>query len=325
MNNRFNLEKIQLAEPAKSYVPFPYEGYINHWRSLLMLKDRSPDDYENLFDISRQRIAQFHEYAKDQDASTLRQLGMSQYLQKKKNGKGMEPKPGAMKKANIEPFGSVTDLVALHYSFDFPKIKPKLNGLKSVKRHELFAIMALGYMQDYFTLRYKMLKVWNVPTDKIPQEKLNVKDITNLARTLMLVSEAVGYSERAQETDYVDERYREEIKNLQSVQSNISDEKLSAIRDRLTADFHAQQAARASEKSLKMNDGRHKIERDAREKILEHWQDRRLEYRSADEAGRHYADWDFPGKSGKSKGFAPRVIAGWIRVYAKEKGLRTRN
>lgn len=71
------------------------------------------------------------------------------------------------------------------------------------------------------------------------------------------------------------------------------------------------------EKSLTMNTSRHAKRNKAVELVISDWSERKTEFRSAEKAGRFYADW----LAERGFEYEPRTITGWIRKFAKENNI----
>ena len=74
------------------------------------------------------------------------------------------------------------------------------------------------------------------------------------------------------------------------------------------------------QKSQTMNSKRHAKRNEAVQLVTNDWKERKNEFRSAEKAGKYYADWL------ESKGFEyePRTVTNWIRKCAKDNDIRLR-
>jgi len=70
-------------------------------------------------------------------------------------------------------------------------------------------------------------------------------------------------------------------------------------------------------KSQMMNSQRHARRNKAVNLVTTDWIKRKTDFRSAEKAGQHYAEWLIE----KGYEFEPRTITGWILKYAKENGI----
>lgn len=81
----------------------------------------------------------------------------------------------------------------------------------------------------------------------------------------------------------------------------------------------AKQRSDQAQKAKSMNKARHAKRNIAIKMVTSDW-DEKGRSLSADKAGIHYADW----LNGKGIHYEPRTIAGWIRKFAKENGIKLR-
>lgn len=314
-----NFEVFDPAKTADSYAPFNYEGYLIHWRALLLLQGRSRDEIEQIIDAAFERIVGYNDHAREQDVQTLIRLGFINYVQKKKDGVGYEAKPGAFEELNIEPSSNVGNLNALLYSFDIPDLKVEPCTLAEIKKHEYFAAYAIVFINEYMKRRqYRM----DVKTGKLIKgfiDQLKSEDVKKLTQHLVKGTEAVGYGERFQEEENLVAHYKREIEQLRSQPASASPHDLDSLTETIEAQFRQEQAVKATERSKAMNKQRHKQDYDAKALVLAEWESKSKRYGKADPASNVLAGWLL--QQDPEYDYSPRVIARWIRAYAKEKGI----
>lgn len=71
-----------------------------------------------------------------------------------------------------------------------------------------------------------------------------------------------------------------------------------------------------------MNLARHRGNYEAKDRAIKEWEKDTSKFSSAEKAGNHLADWLV--NQGFIKTIEPRTVTGWIRVYAKQIGVRFR-
>jgi hypothetical protein len=314
-----NFEDFNPAETADSYAPFNYEAYLIHWRALLLLQGRDGSEIEEIVDAAFERIVGYNDHAKEQDVQTLIRLGFTNYLQQKRDGSGLEAKPGAFEELNIEPSGNVGNLNALLYSFDVADLKVEPGNLSNIKKHEYFAAYAIVSVHEYMKRRHYKSEVKSGKLQKIAVDQLNTEDVKRLAQHLLKGTEAVGFGERFQEEEILVAHYKREIEQLRSQSTSATSQDTDALTEKIEAKFRQEQARKASERSRAMNKQRHQPNYDAKALVLREWESKSKRYGKADPASVKLALWLYDQDPDYS--YTPRVIARWIRAYAKEKGI----
>lgn len=318
----FNFGDFDPTKTLTSYAPFPYEGYVIHVRSLLLLKGKSRSDIESMLNLAHERIVSFLDHAKDLDVETLKNLGREDCLQEKSDGSGWEPKPGALDELKIESATNVDRLYALLYSFDAPiTLSPEAIGL-GFKKYEVFAAMAIGYVFEYLNRRQYRMEVKSGQLQKAYIEQLKSEDIKRLGQLLIKGTEVVAYAERFHDEEQLEARYQQEILKLQAQLSTHSEGENGIVALDVQAEVHAQLAKMASERAKAMNIKRHQRTHEAKALVCAEWLKSPSAYGGADRSGVFFADW-LLAQDPEMK-FVPRVIARWIRECAKENGIKLR-
>lgn len=319
MTFRKNFEGFDPSKTAASYAPFNYEGYLIHWRALLLLPDRDAAQIESFLDAAFDRVIGYFDHAKEQDVQTLIRLGFNDHIQEKKDGSGFEAKPGAFEELNIERSDNVGNLNALLYSFDVADLKIEPSGLTYIKKHEYFAAFAIGLVHEYLKRREFRMDPKTGKLVKAYRDQLKSEDIKKLGQLLMKGTEAVGYGERFQEEKIIVEHYKREIEQLRSQPATATAQDTDALTERIEALFRQEQAQKATERAIAMNKQRHKKDHDAKALVLAEWESKSTRYGKADPASVLLASWLL--QQDPEFDYTPRTISGWIRAYAKEKGI----
>lgn len=319
MTVRNSFEGFDPSRTADSYAPFNYEAYLIHWRALLLLPGMDAAKMQAILAAAYDRIVGYIFYAQEQDVQTLIRLGFTDYLQEKDEGPGLQAKYGAFEELNIERSDKVGSLNALIYSFDIADLKLVRNNLCDVKKHEYFAVFAIGLIHEYMQRRQFRTEVKNAKVVKVYLDQLNSEDVKQLGQLLMKATEAVCYAERFQEEEIIVAHYKREIEQLRSQPSSATAQDTKALTEKIEAQFRQQQAQKATERSLAMNKQRHKKDYDAKAMVLAEWETKPKAYGKADPASVLLASWLL--QQDPEFDYTPRVIARWIRAYAKDKGI----
>lgn len=94
------------------------------------------------------------------------------------------------------------------------------------------------------------------------------------------------------------------------------------LKEKAISAYAATEAQKLINKSRELNALRHRANRAAKELVCAEWEKNTSAFASAEKAGAHFADWLIDGRVMES--IEPRTVAGWIRAYAKKKGIRLR-
>ena len=200
---------------------------------------------------------------------------------------------------------NTSDIEALKELSDYwDEIGQELIGFESC---ELFATLALwkvadtihglGKQSDY--IEEGLSKV----LDNLHQAALDMGiasfdfKITTAAKDALYAMEAICFAEHLKALSKLHEDF-------------IRKEKIR------TDDISKQNSLRAKE----LNIARHKKRNQAMQKVINEWSASPANWPSAEKAGLYFSDW----LSKKGYEYEPRTVAGWIRKYAKEAGIKLR-
>lgn len=182
------------------------------------------------------------------------------------------------------------------------------------RTHELFAVLALKLL--FYSMRW-------TGHAKGPE------DLSIAGAFALDAMDAACFAEHLYETEWQQRIYR---KQLTDTSANL-DAQLGELRDKARSDLiteHiAYELAKRTTHSKQMNAKRHQALKDIKQLVSETWEKTRNNFLSAEKAGIYYADW----LEKKSRGYLlkgervfyqPRAVTGWIRAYAKDKGIKLR-
>jgi hypothetical protein len=124
--------------------------------------------------------------------------------------------------------------------------------------------------------------------------------------------DAVCYAEQLREIDW---QKGFQARTLAKMSDHPDD-----IRKGIQAEFELHEKEKKSARSKQLNTMRHAKTHDARELAVKDWEKAPYAFPSAEQAGGYYADW----LETKGYKFTPRTVTGWIRIHAKEIGVKFR-
>lgn len=293
-------------------------------RARWLLRGRTSDQISRLASDADFSIEQYFEMARDDEIARLEQERDSHFCREVGDDYGISYQfdRDKLDELDIPTPENTSEIEALKESIggwvDLSK-----DEVPDAKEHEYFAAMALWFIADAIErLEYR----YDLNTHQFVKRencRLEEFDYSRIGEYVIKAMEAVCYGERLQDIERVKGRFEERIDRLQKAlesQQTKTEMTEQAIRDEVAAKLLQEDAQRKSEHAKKLSRLRHRDRDDARQAVLIAWEQNPTAFPSAEKAGNHFADW--LQRQGKS--FEPRTVTGWIRSYAKDKGIKFR-
>lgn len=174
---------------------------------------------------------------------------------------------------------------------DFPNGRPD----------EFFAVLSL-WLIEYAIYRLNGSKViaYQFTHDNYEVHDYTKKrflEMTDAGNSIIEAMESICESERLQKEDVLHSNYKKQEESRQQAEQK-----------------------KRSMKSEKLNIERHRKTNEAKNDVLSEWSKAPSDFPSAEKAGLHFYEW----LKDQGRDFEPRTITGWIRLHAKELGIKFR-
>jgi hypothetical protein len=310
-------------DPLVGDIPYyPYfEATDIASRARHLLRDRSSEQVRALASEASLLIDRYFEEAKEEALERLAEEQNEEFLEFERDGEEVRWKlrPNKESELEIPTAENTSEVDALRESIHWCGCGD-VDELPDPKEYEYFAAMALWYVGDYISYRawrYDFSRRDYVERDP---NSLDAHDCRVLGEYLIKAMESVGYAEQLRNDEYWKMRLTRRIEESKSSQKTTGEDALKAAREELEAQMRQEDARRRSERARELSQRRHSDTYEAKRLVQEDWSKNRTQFRSAEQAGLHYADW----LEQKGYQFQPRTITGWIREHAKLKSIKLR-
>jgi hypothetical protein len=182
------------------------------------------------------------------------------------------------------------------------------------RTHELFAVLALGLLANCLQ--------WT-------SRGHGSASLSIAGECALEAMDAVCFAEHLREVEWLEQFHKRQLLEASVSQEAQLGDMREAVRKSLIAEQIAHEQEKQATRSEMMNAARHQSTNAARELVCKDWEKKFRDFPSAEKAGIHYAEWLEKKSIGyQSKGkqvfYQPRAVTGWIRQYAKEKGIKFR-
>lgn len=182
------------------------------------------------------------------------------------------------------------------------------------RTHELFAALALGQLANCLS--------WT-------SGRHGSANLLIAGECALEAMDAVCFAEHLREVEWLEQFHKKQLLELSISQEARLGDVTETVRKGLVAEQIAHEREKQATRSEIMNAARHQSTKDTKKLVCEDWEKAYRDFASAEKAGNYYADWLEKKSIGyQSKGkqvfYQPRAATGWIRQYAKEKGIKFR-
>lgn len=182
------------------------------------------------------------------------------------------------------------------------------------RTHELFAVLALGLLANCLQ--------W-------ASRGHGSANLSIAGECALEAMDAVCFAEHLREVEWLEQFHKKQLLEASISQATQLGDMTEKVRMSLIEEQIAHERAKQATRSEQMNAARHQSTNETKELVCKDWEKAFRDFASAEKAGNHYATW-LEKKSigylskGKQVFYQPRAVTGWIRQYAKEKGIRFR-
>ncbi len=135
------------------------------------------------------------------------------------------------------------------------------------------------------------------------------------------MSIAAGYAVKAMDSVCYAE-HLSEIRWLMTYQKVKNDGERTEALHKQHSEYQSLALREKSERAKELNKRRHAITNHAKNVVTAEWVKSPSQFPSAEKAGIYFSDW--LESQGIVKSIEPRTVTGWIRVYAKQQGIKLR-
>ena len=312
-------------DPLKFEIPYsPFLEATNiAWRAQALLRGRTSDDVRSLATTASESIDSYFQNEKDEEVDRLARDRNEEFIEfeyDKDGGTSWHLRPEKEDELEIATAENTTEIEALRLCIDsWGELESA--EVTDAKPYEYFATMALCHIADYLQRRSIRHEFRNGRFLKTKIETLDTTDYQRIADYLFKALEAVCYAEQLRNEERLERVFQQRIDaRLQSAKQSAYDQAAKVIRSETVKQIKEEEARLRSEHGKELSRLRHRDTYEARTLVLNEWAKDPNGFSSAEKAGNHFADW----LTQHDHKFEPRTVIGWIRAYAKEKGIRFR-
>jgi len=309
------------TDPVKerfSFYPFSEANAIA-WRARNILRGRTKEDIAELASHAADIIEWYYDHEKEALKDQIIADGRVSLLVLDKYGHVESLRDEASDHYDIRDRDSVSELEALQEGVE-QWFDPTSTDVSEPKEYELFAARALECLDDYVRKTKLTLDIKTFKFVERANSEFSGSDLKSMASTIMDALESVCYSERLREIASVEVRYEKRIEKARQEAAKIPQEEIDKIRAEI---LDEQKQQRKDELSAK-NDLRHGENRQVKNSVLDDFAREmaaeKTRFLSAEKAADYYVEW----LENQNIERGHRTVADWIRVKAKELGIRFR-
>jgi hypothetical protein len=315
--------KFEYLEPTKEKLPIWPHHHANSiaWRARSLIYRRSTADVKAIATDSDHIIEAFFDYEMRIAKDEISNSGYSGYVQTDDEGHFEGFTDEAYEKFNIRDKENTGELDALQEGFD-SFFDPSEVDVLDIKEYEYFAVWAISKLDDYIrqnTYKYDFASHKYVPRAKDDPDRFGGVSACN---DLLEAMEAVSYAERLRAIESIKNKYEQKIEDLKSATVDAS-----VIREQVKLELVEEDKKIKQEASAAKNDIRHAKNRSIKQMVLDEldkeWAANRNRFPSAEKAADHFFYW-LEDNRGSTAVRSHRTVAGWIRVHAKNCGVKFR-